>query len=243
MCRRDSKKTGLMELSTFRHIFRSGAPYSIKLNWRGEPLLNKDLWLFIEYAKTVAEVKEVSLNTNLQLLTTQHITDFNSAKLDWIIVSIDGATKKTYESIRKGASFVVLLKNLDLLNHQFRGKVRIQICPQESNIDELSQWQFIFRGYADELRVGKLHDFNNSKNYNIPVPYSCHAPWQRLTIDYQGNIYPCPSDYEGSFSLGNVNKTSIKEAWNSPQLNLLRYRLSTYGRSKTSLCSKCSSYC
>jgi MoaA/NifB/PqqE/SkfB family radical SAM enzyme len=42
--------------------------------------------------------------------------------LDTLYVSVDGATKETYESIRRGASFERLLRNLDLLIRTVKAK-------------------------------------------------------------------------------------------------------------------------
>jgi len=238
MCRRDNTNTGIMSVDVFKNVFDGGIPDSVKLNWRGEPLMHPDLWFCIEYAKTIG-VGEVAINTNGQLITEQHITDFNNAGLDWLIISVDGVTKETYEGIRKGGSFQTLLNNLVLVRKKFKGGIRIQICPQDSNIGEIEKWKEKFKPLADCLRVGKLHAMDGS----ISAPYSCYHPWRRLTISWDGNIYPCPADYRGIFKLGSIESGSIKKAWHSDRMNYLRNMLSTYGRSAISPCSECSTYC
>ena len=73
---------------------------SIKLNWRGEPLLNSKIHEFIRYAKEKG-ILEVSINTNAVTLNEEKAEKLIKSGLDVIIFSFDGGTKK-------------LMKNLDL---------------------------------------------------------------------------------------------------------------------------------
>ena len=74
---------------------------SIKLNWRGEPLLNPQLGNFIKYAKE-NEILEVSINTNATKLDKKKSEELIKSGLDLIIFSFDGGTKETYEKMRPG---------------------------------------------------------------------------------------------------------------------------------------------
>ena len=88
---------------------------SIKLNWRGEPLLNPKLPKFINYAKTKG-ILEVSINTNATNLDKKRSNELIDSGLDLIIYSFDGGTKKTYEKMRpsrfKSNKFEDVLKNI-----------------------------------------------------------------------------------------------------------------------------------
>ena len=66
---------------------------SIKLNWRGEPLLNSKISEFIKYAKQKG-ILEVSINTNAVTLTEEKSEKLIKSGLDVIIFSFDGGTKK-----------------------------------------------------------------------------------------------------------------------------------------------------
>lgn len=74
---------------------------SIKLNWRGEPLLNPKILEFIDLAKK-AGVIEVSINTNATTLDEKKTEKLINSGLDQIIFSFDGGSKKTYEKMRPG---------------------------------------------------------------------------------------------------------------------------------------------
>ncbi len=74
---------------------------SIKLNWRGEPLLNPKIDEFIKYAKEKG-ILEVSINTNAVTLSEEKSKKLINSSLDIIIFSFDGGTKETYEKMRPG---------------------------------------------------------------------------------------------------------------------------------------------
>jgi len=74
---------------------------SVKLNWRGEPLLHPKLPEFIDMAKR-AGVLETLINTNATRLDETLSRALIEAGLDQIIYSFDGGTKETYEKMRVG---------------------------------------------------------------------------------------------------------------------------------------------
>ena len=240
-------EVGNMSLELFKDIFKEYTPTSIKLNWRGEPLINKNLVKMVSYAKSKG-VTDVSFNTNGLLVTKDILDGLVKAKLDWIIFSIDASNKDTYEKIRVGGNWETLIKNIILtwltfLSHKDRPKIRIQLCPQPLNEDEIDEWKGMFFLYADKLRVGRLFDPQGKKGLKIEQPDSCTAPWQRLTISWKGDMYPCTSDFLCRVPLGNIKDTSIYEAWHSKYMRAIRYMLRYHSRKQFYLCENCTSYC
>ncbi len=94
------------ELSTERARKLIGEIAGIKPGWviveGGEPLLRKDLFELLGLMRQ--NRLEVHLITNGMLLSPQIITRLKQLGVR-VMVSIDSATKETYESIRNGASF------------------------------------------------------------------------------------------------------------------------------------------
>lgn len=238
---------GKMSWDTYKEIFKQYVPYAIKLNWRGEPFLHSGIVDMICYAKKMG-VLDVSLNTNGLLLNKSLVFNLACSGLNWIIFSVDGATANTYEKIRIGGDFETLIKNIIMTKIMFgrmpqSPRIRIQICKQPENQHEIDLWHEMFSIYADKMRVGHLFDPQGKNGLDIIGIQTCTQPWQRLTIDWQGNIYPCCSDFLGMEKLGNVHQEGIYRAWHSVRETLLRERLVKYGRKGSRLCRNCSSYC
>jgi len=103
-----------MSLETFSKILdQIPSLLSIELTGLGEPFLHPKFYTLLKIAK----------DRNLHTVFTTNLTVFNKdwAKklvglgIDHIYVSLDGATKKTYENIRRGAKFEDVTQNLRTL--------------------------------------------------------------------------------------------------------------------------------
>jgi radical SAM protein with 4Fe4S-binding SPASM domain len=78
----------------------------------GEPLLNPDFLKIVGFLKH--QGVRVTFADNFTLMTEATIKELINSKVDLIFISFDGATKKTYERIREGASFDVVISNIKM---------------------------------------------------------------------------------------------------------------------------------
>lgn len=107
-------------------IWESIKPYlkdvhSIDFTGGGEPLLQPKLAEWIADAKDAG--CETGILTNGVLLNKETAKKLMDAGLDWICVSMDGATADIYESVRKGSSFDKVSENLKNISTTRRGKI------------------------------------------------------------------------------------------------------------------------
>ena len=102
------------EISTERAIALLDEIARLKPGWLiiegGEPLLRKDIREILSIASQ--KHVEVHLITNGMLLDDNWISTLISMGIS-VMISIDGATKNTYESIRQGANFEMAIKAVD----------------------------------------------------------------------------------------------------------------------------------
>ena len=205
---------------------------AIKFNWRGEPGLHPKLIDYIRLASSLG-FADIQINTNLVSFTSQKIHELVNSGIHRIIVSCDGATKETYESIRIGSSFDRLIANLTLISELKRlgrrrfPKVRIQFVKQQSNYHEVDLFLDKFKVYADDLRISEVSNRGADGVVSVGDQIAvgrrrCEQPWQRLIISKDGSIHPCCNDWDQLYSIGHVADTSLAKAWNSDKLNDLR---------------------
>lgn len=105
----------------------------------GEPLLNPHL---IAYIRELADAGvDVSFNTNATLIDQDKADAIAAAGASHVTVSIDGATRETYEKIRVGASFDAAIRGARALisasQRYGRPKVSLSLVAMASNIAEL----------------------------------------------------------------------------------------------------------
>jgi len=243
-----------MEFSLFKKIIDEVKDNlaAIKLSWRGEVLLNKDFVQMVQYAKN-ANIKEVSVLTNATLLNSETSKELIKARLDQIVISVDGATKKTYESIRKGANFESVTNNIkDLIALRGTKKkpmIRIQITKIPENKDEIKDFINQWEDFVDEVAISGFIDYAYIDEENDPKlqpelkntigRLPCPSLWQRLAIMSDGTITVCCIDVQGKLALGNCKDTTIKEMWNSPKLTKLRRLHTAKELDSIEACRKC----
>ncbi len=196
-----------------------GVP-SIKLNWRGEPLMHPKLPRMIDYAKRKGII-EVIINTNathLSVNTSQKLID---AGLDLMIYSFDGGTKETYERMRPGRfkenSFDTVYKNIvefSKIRKQNGSKfprTKIQMILTEETHKEQESFFNLFNDCVDEVTVtqysergGNIEDLSESdqqvyENLCRSLDLPNDVPYLR---DSEGNIsvsnhrIPCDQPYQ-----------------------------------------------
>ena len=156
---------------------------SIKLNWRGEPLLHPKIDSFIKYAKQKG-VLDVSINTNATNLNEKKIKELINSGLDQIIYSFDGGTKKTYEKMRPGRfknnNFEKVFSNIELfskIRSQMNAKfptTKIQMVMTKDTREEVKDFFQLFQGIVDDVTVtqfnergGNIEDLNETKKFEL----------------------------------------------------------------------------
>ena len=225
----DDSLKGVMKYDLFTKIVDEAASlgvYSIKLSWRGEPLLNKRIVDMVRYAKANG-IKEVAFLSNAEFLTTEMAEALVDAGLDWLSVSADG-TGSIYDEIRRPAVFEETVARVAYMKQYRDGKglvrplLRVQsiMSAVENNPDEFKNaWATVvdrMNIIADESR-----DFA-AKDLQWDRYFVCAKPWQRMSIAYDGRVHQCISDYGAINILGDVNEMSLYEIWHGPRSEAVR---------------------
>ena len=140
---------------------------SIKLIWRGEPLLHPKLKDFIYYAKT-AGILEVIINTNATHLNATKAKELIDSGLDLLIYSFDGGTKETYEKMRPGRfkknnfdDVYNNIKNFKLIKDRHNSIfpiTKIQMIMTKKTRSEVNQFYELFRDCVDDITVTQYNE-------------------------------------------------------------------------------------
>lgn len=229
---------------------------SVKYNFLGEPLFNKQLPEMIRYAAK-SGVVDIAINTNLTIMTEEIAESLIDAGITRILVSFDAATKETYESIRVNASFEKSLENLYLIR-SVRDRlgttnplIRVGCTWQKQNIAEKEEYIKLFSGVVDVIGVGTVDDYEPLTKemideYNIrlrPAGYKfiCHQLYQRLFFHPDGAVTMCCNDMDREIIISDHrnNDSPVKSAWNSPVLDNIRSLHQSGEFFKSLPCARC----
>ncbi len=248
-------KSREMPIDLFKRIIDEGAGKglkAIKLNTGDtEPLLVKDLPERIAYAKK-AGVLEVMFNTNATLLNEEKARMILEGGLDKLLISFDSPVKEKYESIRVGAKYDEVVRNikgfcnLKKQSGQVKPFVGIQMVKMKDNAGEVDVFLKMFRDIVDIVKVGDYYnqqelnpeDFRTGKKERVNT-FACSQLWQRMHVRVDGTVIPCCGDVTNNLALGNANTSDLESLWRGSQLNNYR-RLHLEGKwDKIEACRKC----
>jgi len=106
-----TEKPANLSFESFKKIVDNN-PFLLTLNLTGigESLLNPEFFKMVEYAKS--KYVFVWFNDNMTLMDEEMSKKVIRSGVDVLAVSLDGATKETYEGIRQGACFEEVMRNL-----------------------------------------------------------------------------------------------------------------------------------
>lgn len=247
---------GFMDFSIFKKIIDEASLFAhdINLFHRGESLLHPEIFRMIKYAKKKGLYTR--LNTNATLLNEERSRQILDSGLDFLSFSFDGYEKKVYEDIRIGADFDKTLNNI--LAFLSRKKELAKSAPYTTfTIIEFSDCSFdemkgkIKKNFMKRFNSLPLERFVIRKPHNWAGEYDtkesnsnkgsiyCTFPWYSLTIFWDGSVLPCPQDFHGKLTLGNVRDSSLLQIWNGPREILLRENLSGQQYKNIVPCSTC----
>ncbi|MBI5882917.1 MAG: radical SAM protein [Elusimicrobia bacterium] len=247
------RPTGFMEPAVFETILGKIAPCAevIYLSGNGEPLMNSHT---IDY---VGEIRRrgipVVLATNATLLTPEKGEALLANDVSYVMLPLDGVTKKTYDAIRVNADFDAVVSNITrFLEAKKRlGKstfVQVQMISMEQNKHEVK----LFPEFVKKLdRHGMVNDIRVKPYINFcrrPSPASrpsslfsspCFLLWRNLYVTRTGMAIACSQDSHGQVPIGDFMTETLDGIWNSKAMQDLR-RLHLEGKGREHpICNVC----
>lgn len=222
-----------MSLEDYRLIIDDigGTLITLRLWHYGEPLLNRDLFLMIEYAKRKDIFVVVS--SNLSLLDENSAQRMVDSGLDYLIISVDGASESTYKLYHGKDYFHKVIKNMESLirikkklgaRHPF---IELQFIVMRENEKEMKDiaglakkigvdkltYQRLQVDRLDEGRVKRLASgsgvlpvdsrFHFDPEQKKEITF-CGIPWEEAVIRYSGLVIPCALDIAQAHSMGRL---------------------------------------
>lgn len=265
MCPRGhmKRKIGYISLELFEKIIKQ-MKYNtrIVLHHFGDPLLHPQIGKIIEICHKYGI--QASFSTNPSSLTKEKIKQILDSKLDYLHISLDGATKETYEKIRRGrADYGVAIQNIEkfLKEKNFRKNRKnhnlpittiaiIRMKETKNEIEDFKkQWKnkkgIDFVEIKDFITWdGSIKEITSladefSHKYKREYYYPCFWPWGKVTVLWDGRVVPCCFDYDAKLVLGDLNKQTLKEIWNSKKMQEFRKQNIENSFPKGHLCINC----
>lgn len=246
----DKEDHGYMDFALYKKIISEAADFAFEVNLahRGESLLFPQIGEAILYAKSKGLFTR--LHTNGSLLSEEMSRKILDSGLDRLSFSFDGFDKDTYERTRVGGHFESTLQNIIRFleikkdNKSKTPNTSIEVINFTSGTDQPTKKEFKAKFInlpLDSFVVKDLHNWagetakeHTSQHYSV-----CTFPWNALVIFWDGHVLPCSQDFFGSYVLGNVKESPLKDIWNNTRMKQLRKKLSKKDIADLKACSQC----
>lgn len=251
----------LMDYNLYKKIIDECSNYDVVgisgfSGW-GEPLLNPRLLDMIEYAHKHNILSH--LCTNGLLLNKVVSNKLLDAGLDKIKISLQGATAENYSVMRANPHYQRIVDNIKKLV-ELRDKrgddlfIQVSTSVTDETDEQVQEFTDFWKSTVDNfycdittfrrLRgIERVEEFIENKNLQTERPIRksrCVDVRTRLVVHADGFVPICCSDCKREVLLGDINKQTLKEVWDSPKLNNIRKILANDdGNDKIPFCKPC----
>ncbi len=244
------EERGFMTRKEFKKIIDEGKKYnlrSIKLNYLGEPLMHKDVFWQVEYAKK-NDVIDVTMNSNGTALNINNGKALLEAGLDGMFISFDAVNPKDYETQRVGTTIgrtIDNLYNFSKLRDKIRPgcKIRVSMVMYDDPkwMEQYKALQVMWRGIVDS--VGYSWFVEHNKDVQVEHPknpdFYCAQLYHRMFLKNNGNVTVCCFDESDQVVVGNWKLQTLSEIWNGEIYKSIRSKHSNGNYYDIEMCRKC----
>lgn len=254
------RSKGYMNRDTFENIIDECSKYNTGIRfirW-GEPLLHNEM---IDYSWNITDGGLLLHITTNGLLLDKYIGDMLNFGLHSITISLQGATEKEYCLMRNNNFYSKIVDNIKRLHEMAKiykhPYIQISSTMTNDNSEDIDEFVKFWLQYSDLVSIGKtdlsrinINDIKSKiikdkmmklKKSESPLLYKLNCPdmFNKLAVDWNGDVTACCSDYDGFLVIGNINETSLYELWHSDKMDALRELMENNLHRCISLCSTC----
>ena len=184
-----------------------------------EPMLDKNIYKLVNYAKTTLANARIDMISNGDVLNEIRLKKLYDSGLDRLQISL-------YDGKEQHLKFIELGKKLKLTNKKY--VLRPRYLPEKQDF-----------GITLSNRGGML----KNAEYKIAprkekLQKKCFYPSYKFFLDYNGDVLMCSHDWGKKNVLGNLKNEKFLDIWLSKKFTLAREKLNNADRS-LSPCNVC----
>jgi radical SAM protein with 4Fe4S-binding SPASM domain len=257
-----TRTKGFMSEEIYKKIVDECAEHGtpIRLIRWGEPFLHPKIIEFFKYAKSKG--LPVHVTNNGQVINEAHMKALVDLQVDSVIFSFQGATEEQYNIMRVGSNYEKLksnvLKLVEMRGDKEKPFIHVSSTMTNESAEEVKNFVDYWGNIVDFVGVGKTNLSKLSamqiksfevagkldllkKQETIKKTYvPCNEVHKKLSIDWDGKVACCCSDFDNFLIVGDLNESSIEDIWNnSKTLKLFRELLDKNMHKSLTLCSTC----
>ncbi len=85
----------------------------------------------------------------------------------------------------------------------------------------------------------KYSAYDKVKDLPKKIIKTCRKPWQEISINWDGKVFPCCAVYGDNYNFGDAKKNSIKYIWNNEKYICARKEIFSKNKKTNTVCGIC----
>ena len=213
----------------------------LKLSLYGEPLVNSEFCDMLKLAREADVAERIETTTNASLLSRDVAEKLVAYQLDYARISIYAADQAKHQTVTGSSQDIrdihENLRVLQDIKKRNGSETPFVSCKMLDAYDADENERFIrmYRDVAEEVYIDKPHSWIKVEGTDFIKSYyqdgtadaltdlkqnstrriACPMVFTTLAVRSNGDVSPCCVDFIGGTNLGNVDKRSLPEIWNS----------------------------
>jgi len=209
----------------------------------GEPFLSKDLEAVVLEAKKLG-YEYIYFTTNGSLATEERIKKLFLNGLSSIKFSVNAGNAETYQKIHGKDTFQKVIDNIVTANRvreELKTDMSIFVSFIETEINKGQDKDLfdILKDSIDYLYSLPANNQGGNMNYKTDITTRCSRPFNCFNVTPEGYLNACCMDLHNYLAYADLNKTTLKEAWNNIHIQTLRNQHINETLPENSLCYNC----
>tara|TARA_B100001057_G_scaffold478567_1_gene549166 strand:- start:157 stop:1026 length:870 start_codon:yes stop_codon:yes gene_type:complete len=185
---------------------------SVALCGYGEPLLHKDINYITQKLSKVASVEII---TNGDVLSSKLLQNLYLSKVSKVVISM-------YDGPEQIEKFTKMARNANV--------------PEEMIILR-DRWYGDDKDFGVKL-TNRSGTIKSGNQVSLGTYSNCYYPSYQFLIDWNGNVFLCPQDWQRRHAMGNIMQESMFEVWTGKIMTKYRKNL-LKGKRCDSPCKEC----
>lgn len=185
---------------------------TVSLCGYGEPLLHKDISYIV---KKLSKISRVEIITNGDVLSSKRLQELYISNVSKVLVSMyDGPEQ--IEKFNKMTKQANVPEDLIILRDRW--------------YDKYNDFGVKLTNRAGTIKAGEQEKLGKYQK--------CFYPTYQFLIDWNGNVFLCPQDWQRRMSMGNMMQETLFQIWTGKILDKYRKNLLS-GKRCSNPCSEC----
>jgi len=243
---RTNEKPIYLDFERYKELINEISNYPIvrlTLFNNNEPLLDKRISKFIEYAHKILPNIEITLSTNGRVLTIEKLYELKKSGLTTLYISIPTINNEDYKNIM-GIYPEKIIQLLDSINDQELLKMIRIAVPITKYLDHdlmnsklgkylICEWGLEFK---ENWNISEsFNEVSNFEKYEGP----CDRPLDQMVINSDGNVIICCRDWNYQNIIGNIYDSNLYKIWHGEKMQLIQSLIIKQNYDEIECCKDC----